>query len=542
MALKNTIVPIKLALSLFHPLHVATIDNATGMVRASKELLSGTKSPGQWMKEMAQATVYKGAIKGTRTGYRLLKAYQGKLPDSDITPADTQALTFMAEGGMIPEMAAQYKTNAISSFKSAVERRSATALWHAPLAAIAMLQKPMFEIWIPSLKISSYLKDAQAAVMVDPSLMKNPIKRQAAFRRLAKSVDNRYGEMAYNTLFWNRWVKDLAVANTLSLGWQMGFIREYGGGLMDLGHVVTKQGTVVEKAKSGMLDRPLFVTFYTTQALAYGGLLTWALSGDEPQDLNDYVYPRSGNTKPDGSPERLNTMFYPREFAAIYKHAENEGLVTGLGHLAANKASGVVGLTREWATGINSFGREIRDPDAPAFKKLEQTIVHTLTELEPISVGAIREQMSETPVKSALLNIAGFSPAPQYATESKTEGLIRGTFKKYFQQKQTPFERAQYSDDRRKLRKAYDSGDQEAYGELIDKMQEEYELTGLEQRKLEVSLARGEDPIFSMFERLTWRQQKKILDQMTQEERDLFLPFSNRQHLRTSYEPPEESK
>lgn len=541
MALKNTIVPIKLALSLFHPLHVATIDNATGMVRASKELLSGTKSPASWMKEMGEAAVYKGAIKHTKVGYRLLKAYQGKLADADISPADRQSLTFMAEGGMIPEMAAQYKTNAVANFKAAVERRSLAAAWHAPLAAVSMLQKPMFEIWIPSLKIASYLKDVQTALKVDPTLLDNPTKRQVAFRRIAKSVDNRYGEMAYNTLFWNRWVKDLAVANTLSLGWQLGFIREYGGGLMDLGHVVTKQGSVVEKAKSGMLDRPLFVTFYTTQALAYGGLLTWALTGEEPQDFNDYIYPRSGNTKPDGSPERLNTMFYPREFAAIYKHMENEGVVTGLGHLAGNKASGVVGMTREWATGVNSFGQEIRDPNAPAYKQLEQTIVHTLTELEPISVGAIREQLSETPVKSALLNIAGFSPAPQYATESKTEGLIKGTFKKYFSAKQTPFDKAQFSDDRRKLRKAYDAGDQDTYGELIDKMQEKYQLTGLEQRRLEVSIARGEDPIFSMFERLTWRQQKKILDQMSEEEREVFLPHANRQHLRYSYEPPEES-
>lgn len=538
MWLKNTIVPIKLALSLFHPLHVLTIDNATGMVRASKELLSGTMNPAKFMAEMGKATFYNNLISAPKSGYRLLKAYQGRIKDADLTPADSQALQYMAEGGFIPEMAAQYKTSAIQKFWSAVEQRKATAAWHLPFAAISYLQKPMFELWIPSLKIASYLKDVKTAVKVDPTLVDNPLRRQLAFRRIAKSVDNRYGEMAYSTLFWNRWIKDLGVANTLSMGWQLGFIREYGGGMMDLGQVISKEGSVTQKAKSGMLDRPLFVAFYTTQAMAYGGLMTWAMTGKPPSGLIDYVYPKIGE-KEDGTPERVTTMFYPREFMSIYKHMENEGVVGGLGHLAASKASGVIGLTSEWARGVDSFGKEIRDPDAPAYKQLEQTLAHTLVELEPISVSAMKKQGSENPVRDTILNISGFGPAPKYVTESKTESLIKGTFQKYFGSKQTPYERAQYSEERRELKKLYADGDGDAYDELLQKMIDKYELTGKEQRKLEQSIAKSEDPLNSMFERLTWRQQKKILDQMTNEERENFLPMASRQHLRYSYEPPE---
>lgn len=552
MFLKNTTVPIALALSLFHPLHVATIANATGMVRASKGLLSGTVTPARFVKEMIEAGVYKdllgetggqlGTIFGMepKGGYRLLKAYQGKLKDTQITSGDRQALTAMAEGGFIPEMSSQFKTTAITSFREAIARRSASALWHAPFAAISALQRPMFEIWIPSLKIASYLKDVKTALETNPKLVQDTTARQLAFRKLAKSVDNRYGEMAYKTLFWNRWIKDLAVANTLSLGWQMGFIREYGGGGMDLARLPRTKGSFVEKVSKGDLDRPLFVTYYTAQALAYGGLLTWALSGEEPQSLEDYVYPRTGETMPNGRPERVNTMFYPREFASIYHHVEKEGLVGGLGHLASSKASGVVGLTSEWARGVNDFGEEIRDPDAPAYKQLQQTLAATLEELQPISIQAIRESTSENKVRSVVLNVSGFSPAPKYVTETKTEGLITGTFRKYFTQTQTPFEKAQFSDDRRKLRKAFEAGDSDTYSTVLEKMQEKFELTGMEVRRLERSLAKGEDPLVAMFGRLTWRQQKKILDQMTEEEREVYLPASNKEHLRYSYEPPEE--
>jgi hypothetical protein len=553
MFLKNTIVPIKLALSLFHPLHVATIDNATGMVRASKELLSGKMSPAKYVKEMVRAAAYVDLAKETggqlasavgfkpTGGNRLLKVYQGLIPEAKLTPVDKQALTFMAEGGFIPEMSSQYRTNAISNFTAAVRRRSLKAAWHLPFAAIMSIQKPMFEIWIPSLKIASYLRDVQTAIKTDPTLLNNPVKRQVAFRRLAKSVDNRYGEMAYNTLFWNRWVKDLAVANTLSLGWQMGFIREYGGGMMDLGHTVTKQGSVIQKAKTGMLDRPLFVTYYTVQSLAYGGLLTWALSGEEPKELLDYTFPKNGEINPDESPQRMNTMFYPREFIAIYKHMENEGVLPGLGHLAANKASGVLGMTTMWATGVNGFGQEIRDPDAPALRKVEQTLRNTLFELEPISVGAIREQVTENPLKSSALAVAGFNPAPKYVTATKTESRIRGTFRKYFSATQTPYDKAMFSESRRELQRAFDNGDQERFSIVLDKMYEEFQLTPRELRKLENSVVNREEPLLNMFQRLTWQQQKKILDGMTEEEREVYLPMANKEHLRYSYEPPEES-
>lgn len=537
MFLKNTIVPIKLALSLFHPLHVLTIDNATGMVRATKELLSGTKSPASFVADMAKSTLYADIYSSPKTGYHLLNAFKGKLPEKSITAADTLSLQYMAEGGFIPEMSSQYRIGAIAKFKSAIQRRSAAAAWHLPFAAIESLQRPMFEVWIPSLKIASYLKDVSSAIKTDPTLLDNPLKRQLAFRKLAKSVDNRYGEMAYNTLFWNRWVKDLAVANTLSLGWQMGFIREYGGGMMDLGHTVTKQGSVVEKAKSGMLDRPLFVTYYTTQALAYGGLMTWALSGQSPQSLYDYIYPKTGETQDNGRPERVNTMFYPREFASIYKHMENEGVVNGLGHLAGSKASGVLGMTREWATGINSFDQEIRDPDGSTYKQVEQTLASTLLNLEPISVKTLSE--SEGGEKAAALAFSGFGPAPKYVTETKTEGLIKGTFRKYVSPRLTPFDKAQLSSEKKELKKAYMDGDSEKYGEILDRLRDKYQLTGKEQQKLERSLGKNTDALGDMFARLGWKQQKKILDQMTDDEREIYLPRSNKDHLRTAYEPPE---
>lgn len=537
MFLKNTLIPFKLGFSLFHPLHVATIDNATGMVRASKELLAGTKDPVSWMKDMLKSSLYLDSISKARGGNRIIKLWKGKIPEEELTDADRQSLSWMAEGGFVPEMPIQYRSGALQKFKDAVQRGSATAVFHAPFAALDAMQKPLFQIWIPSLKAASFLSDARTAIKTDPTLLDDSLRRQMTFRKLAKSVDNRYGEMAYSTLFWNRWMKDVAVANTLSLGWQLGFLREYGGAASDLGQTLLKEGSVASKARTGLLDRPLFSLFYTTQALAYGGLLTWAMTGKSPQNLLDYVYPRVGTTQ-DGKAKRVSTMFYPREFWSIAKHVQNQGLLSGIGDLVHSKSSGVMGLVGEWATGLNSFGEEISDPNSPGYIQLAQRVGNSLKEFEPISLEAIKNRGGNT-----ALSVAGFTPAPKYVTETKAESTIQRFYDKYYQGKETPYDKVQKSSDVRILRQAYQDADQEKFDSTLEKIREKFKLSPNEEQRLVQSLSESSQSAYiKMFKRLSWQQQKQALDKMTEEEREVYLPSANVDHLRYSYEPPEDQE
>lgn len=544
MWLKNSIVPIRLALSGFHALHVVGIDNAASIQMALKSVLSGTISAPKALGEIARAgLLFDSLYRNPSFGNRLIKVWDGKIPAKDLTDLDVQALQYMVEGGFVPKLSSVYRTNASESFLAAVRaHQPLKAAWHAPWALLSALNKPIMEHWIPNLKAASYVKQAELALQTNPKLLDDSLARQLAFRKIAKSVDNRYGEMSYDTLFWTRYIKDLAVANTLSLGWQMGFVREYGGGALDIGQFV-KGTDKLARVRRGNLDRPLFVAAYTTTALAYGGLMTWALSGQKPQSLMDYIFPVVGQN-PDGSPKRVNTMYYTREFGSIYKHMENEGVVNGLTDLVASKGSGVVGLVSEWATGVNSFGQEIRDPDAPAFKKLEQTLAYTLSDLEPISTRAIRESVGEEPVKNTLLNVAGFTPAAKFLTESRTEAQVRLAYGKYVAPKQTPFDRAQYSDDFRKLKKAYEAED-ESFGDQLEAMTDKFNLNSDDRGRIMRRLRSTTPTSIRQFEQIgkeSWQEQKKLLDAMTPEEREVYLPHSDKKHLRRHYEAPEDQE
>jgi GNAT superfamily N-acetyltransferase len=562
MFLKNSTVPIVLSLSLFHPLHLLLgMDSAAAMTRLTKQMIVSGMSPvkwfGKWLEQMtlgSKGIPLYGIIDNPRVGFKLLKAYQGKIDPAKLTAADRTALQYMSEGGFIPEMSMQYRSGAIENFQRAVRQTAAEynsgrgglgraapkalkAGLYTPFAIIDALQYPMFRLWIPALKIASYLKDVQTAIKLDPALAADKARRLLTFRKLAKSVDNRYGEMAYNTLFWNRTIKDIAVANTLSLGWNLGFIREYGGGAMDIGQAATRKGSIAQKARQGDLDRPLFVMFYTTQVMLYSGLLTWAMTGKAPTDFIDYLYPKSGDKDARGNDERLNTPFYPREFAAIAKHVEHEGLGPGMWHVVSNKSSGVVGLVKQWATGTNWMGQEIRDPNSAWHQQIRDTVAATLQDLEPISVGQLRQ--GEGTTKQIVTSFSGFGPAPKYVTQSSTEASVSQLYRKYYAPQQTPYESALISNDRRKLAKFYEEGKVEEYGTLLDEMMTKYDLTAAEQGRLARNIMkRGQDynPYLTMFERLTWQQQKRLLDKMSEAERTEYLPHANREHLRYSYE------
>lgn len=539
MAVKNRIIPLRLGFSLFHALHVTHIANADMLAMTSKGVLSGKIGVVRAGLEFAQAApLIVNAWKNARAGAGIVEAWMGKIKDEDLSDADRQNLTYMSEGGFIPTMDHHWNTGAIAQFKKGIAQAKggmvgkggAKALWHAPWALMEGLQAPLFQQWIPNLKAASFIKGASEAMRDDPTLADNALKRRMAFRRISQSVDNRYGEMNYETLLWQKWAKDLAVLNTLSLGWQLGFIREYGGGALDLGQFAVR-GDRMQAIREGKLDRALFASTYTMTALGYGGLLTWAMTGSPPDSLTDYILPRTGGKAQDGSPARVNTMFYTREFASIYKHVQAKGLREGMTELVESKASGVIGLFSELAKGVNSFGQEIRDPAAPGYQQIEQSLAYVMSDMEPIAF----KNAGDTPGSTAM-SVAGFTPAPAFMTDSKTVGRIKNSYDKFVQPQEKPYDRLVRSSDFQKLKKDFAAG--KPIGKQLDQMSEGENLSGKEQRAMIKDLNDQGPPALWMFKRLPWEQQKIILDTMEPNERAQYLPHSNKQHLRMHYAAP----
>jgi hypothetical protein len=500
MSLKNVWVPLKLALSLFHPLHVLGINFAEGMVRAADQIWKPVK--------FGEAPDVPGAIKSAfESIYGPVQAaipgvpHLGKsariaweIPEADRTPAQQRMIDLMHDGGFVPQLSQQLKIAATRSLQEAVQNRQLLGIgWHGFRFVIQELQAPIFEKWIPNLKAAAYMRDAQALLQRRPELLDDATQRRVALRAISSSIDDRFGEMFYGGLFWNRTVKDAGIGSFISMGWQTGLLRQLAGapqGVYGLARRMTLGETPTKATIRDARNKISYIVAYTgLHSLIFGTLgylLTtgWNKSHPDqppdnpmPQDWMDLTLPRIGGRNPDGSPRRVTTMSYTREIPMWKKHYEEhgggiEGALLGTRDLLANKT--LYGPIRELMNNQNYYGAEIRDPNAPYYDQLKQVLKNFGGEQLPISLqGSRRAKQTGGNDWEAGMSFLGFSPAPAYASKTATQNRIQYFFDNYVAVKSRPYAQGQQAQERADIRtellQAQQAHDKDAESEAVAK-------------------------------------------------------------------------
>lgn len=467
MQLKSVWVPLKLAVSAFHPLHVLHINQSDSIARGLQELFRGdpeglrsilqglTTFPWTIAQAVSWGNIQSPEYKEGRTA----RAAWEKRP-ADQNAQERAIVALMNDGGFAPKMSEQMRIKAEYHLAEAWQkllRREDTAksglatLYHGLRRGMEKFQEPIFEKWIPALKTAAYLKAVASWARANPTLLGDDTQRQAAFRAIAKSVDNRFGEMFYGGLFWDRTLKDLSIASFLSLGWNLGFAREFGGAAIEAGITrplsLVRDTTDTRKTISGATNKIGFVLTYVGTAMLINAAMSWGIGGDTPDPLSlDVIFPRIGGTNPDGSPRRITNMFYLREIPMLIKHIQDRGgnVFSGAIEMLWNKL-----MFQPFVEIYNNkdyWGYNIWDENAPIYKQVMQGLKHVLGEqTSPISLsGADRAaELSGKPLptmrelaadpsriseyattKGVPLSIAGFGPAPAYVEKDAAQNRI----------------------------------------------------------------------------------------------------------------------
>lgn len=528
MAVKNIYVPLKLAISAFHPLHVSHIQTADALARGWTQLYRGGDLMGA-LKSAAEGFDPVGAVVGGAIGSlggpvgTAFGAYAGGMvrgarmgqivglrgksggmdaraawlkPESERTPIENEIMTRMQEGGFIPQLSEQLKINASRSLQEAMAKGEWLKVLPLGLRrGVEKLQSSIFEKWIPTVKAAAYLNETAALIKRRPDLLDNETQRRLAFRAIAKSVDNRFGEMAYSTLFWDRTVKDAGIASFLSLGWNLGFSREFLGGAMETATRRIYRGTESRQTIRDATNKGAFALVYGATAAMGLGMMSWMLSGEQPEGY-DFIFPRLGGRNPDGSPRRVSQMTYLREGPMLKKHAEDAGgYGWGAAEMLYNKM--LIEPFIEFARNRDYWGYQIWSEDAPLYKQAWQFMKHvTGTQMNPITVGgaARAAELSGKPftigkdaqwydptsydwkgigesatAKGVGLSMLGFGPAPSYVERKPYENLINHYFAKFVAPLSRPEERREMDEMKRFVRNqvalANQRGDAEAAAE-----------------------------------------------------------------------------
>lgn len=468
MKLKNVWAPVQLAFSAFHELHIAAnINPAMNLARAIKLSVNDPSSTGRNFWQAAKYSLADPILSlpldklGWGLG-RSLDDWSGRAfsefrgreamnfwqkPAGKLNADDRMWQQLFKEGGISPYQADEDVIGAKRALAQAMADNAYLRIAGNSLRrGIEKIQEPMFKYQIPALKNVAFMRNVEAAFKMDPTLATNSAKRGAVLRELGKNIDDRFGEMFYKSLFWNKVVKDIGVGSMLSLSWNVGQLRQAGGALQNLQKTFrvaggkNGMGSPMQEAKYKAGDKGTFVGAYVGLSMATAGAISAALSGKLPTGL-DYVFPRNGLTNPDGTPQRLSTPFNTREPFMLKAHAEqHNSWVGGAMEFLWNKM--ILSPIVEAAQNKDFYGHALYDTSAPWYKKAPQLVDSVLgAHFSPISLaGADRAAEQGGGAREKALAYAGFSPAPKYVNATPLQNRINSLFSEHAVANSKPYE------------------------------------------------------------------------------------------------------
>lgn len=447
-AVRNTYIPLKLGLSLFHPAHVATIHMATAMAAAAENSLKGGKMKDTVKSLSMMLTMglgLKDGINPFRAGGTRDHPYivaLKTLPEKR-TAEQQMIVNRFEEGGFTPLMSERDVINFRRRLLTAFNQKKFHNLPIPILQAVLRgLSSPFFEHWIPGLKAEAYMVRTQNALNRDPALYGNtggsgggkppdgpeaPLlppneddgRRAELFRQIAKDLERTYGEMNYDTLFWNKTVRDAFTASFLSAGWKLAQLYYYKG-MLNVPRLAYK--AIKGEFNAGQISyNTMFSLIYGMLSLTAGAMLSyWAIG--KVRDFTDMVFPPSGDKRPDDTDIRLSLPFFNKEWASLGYHTDVDGLLGG----GAAFVGGQTLYPEAWHLLNNEdyVGR----PLVSDLTSVEQVSHAALETIKPISFSQNDKADLNGSKVAKFAALFGAGMAPMYAGQTKFQNKVAADY------------------------------------------------------------------------------------------------------------------
>jgi diguanylate cyclase (GGDEF)-like protein len=452
----NALNAMQLGFSAFH-LGFTTLDamiskNAQGIER----LMHG--EVGKAAQSFGEGLTPVGAFTNVRRGYRLLQAYSDP---AGATPEMQKLVRMLEQAGGRAHMDRYYQAaEGFSPFRGAGLRSLSNdvrqaltaptdklqnlgrALGSFPVEYGNKLMRGMQEIWATTPKMEVPVEVAMRIVRASTSWimehlvpmqklgvfsdlatdhlrrnpLENPNERAAAMQKIWDSVDNRLGEMVYDNLFWNRTMKDSLHLGIRAVGWNVGTVREIGGAPIDIARAVDKLIRTGKITAQDLGHRIPYVLAMATTTALYGAMYQYMATGQGPQELKDYFFPRSGGVTNYGTPQRVSLPSYVKD---VYEYAHRPGTTV------VNKLNPIFSLMGNLYSNQDFFGNPITDPEAGYWQQKLQQLQFAGHEMTPFSFQG-RQQMEATEQPTGfgaavkkVLPMVGVTPAPGYITSGE---------------------------------------------------------------------------------------------------------------------------
>jgi hypothetical protein len=299
-----------------------------------------------------------------------------------------------------------YKINTIRTFKEAIANHNYIGAAIRSIPALnELMMKPMFETYIPRLKVGMFLKEySNALVERAGEIQRGEMTRPEVARRTWDFVEDRLGEMNFDNLFWDRTFKSSMQVLVRSVTWKLGNIRGFGKAF-------------VEQAKEfkDSYDQGRLPTLAPEMGWALGVVSIHAVlgamiqkmsTGKGPEELIDYFYP-----KIDEEGNRISIATYARD--AFHLTHEPAGWVK-------SSMSGFISRMIDIWKNKDFFGVQVYDPEETYAQNTVDALIH-MTPL-PFSVTSYQKMKEKAePMEKKALGFLGFTKAPFYIEQTAAQ-------------------------------------------------------------------------------------------------------------------------
>ncbi len=258
--------------------------------------------------------------------------------------------------------------------------------------------KPLFENAIPKIKNAAFADEMSSWLKANP--MAGPDAQLGMARKLVDSMDDRFGELIQDNLFWPRWVKQSLNLATISVGWEFGTLRAFGGAVKDIA-----SGDLLSPRARWLYSFPITMG---AMGSAYQYAKTGTLPTQTDTPIHDLISPRTGGTVKFGNatyPERAQLPGYQKDPEQWYSALRNAPDYTqvppaALG-IAFNKLSPMWRLGYAGVTGKDPFRGDVihSHPDIPGWKDYANFVLKEAA--TPIGIGQLSERREGTNISSA---------------------------------------------------------------------------------------------------------------------------------------------
>lgn len=361
----NSVTALELGLSGYHLLTMVNEGSIASVANAVSQAVSGVGALSRGELK-AGAKLLAGSAKSAATapfalgvkpymGHKAQQVYLGRSAGSTQMRKTMDLLEAGGGRAIGRAHAADYKFSAANSYFTSFKRGELAASLKQDFSkgmlrgfarqmgrTLQSFAQPLFEVYIPKMKVGAFHENMSAWLQANPTA--SYPDQVAMAKKIWDSVDNRFGEVVQDNIFWNTMLKQTAQLGMRSYSWNLGTVREIGGGAKS---ALTKPKSLGLKGQSYDPKTGYIVAMPITVAVT-NAIYQYAMTGKMPESVDDLVAPRTGGQVSGFGgrgqvEERAQLPGYQKDVFGWYEDWYQEmlnkrsSLVATIGELAANR-------------------------------------------------------------------------------------------------------------------------------------------------------------------------------------------------------------